>query len=104
MGQGDLGLALRGPLGGLEAMLREHMERHRTQEAEAVRGAMVMMAKELSAAHEEQMRKQAEILAFSEQRAEAKLKAARRAAQTRLQTACASLERQCEARLAEAAQ
>ena len=98
----DLGQALRGPLGTLEMALREKLEQHRMQEAEASREALHALASQLRAQHDDQIRKQVVVATFTEQHAEAKLKAARRAAQTRLVEACAVLERQCEARLAEA--
>ena len=149
MEHSDLGQALRGPLSNLETALRDHLERHRRQEAEASREALHALASQLSAQYDEQMQKQAEVLGFSEkapprhtsmaphrhatlprhtsmapsdllllcnalhpaytstltaQHAEAKLKAARVAAQTRLVEARTVLERQCEARLAKAAQ
>ena len=133
MEHSDLGQALRGPLSNLETALRDHLERHRRQEAEASREALHALASQLRAQYDEQMQKQAEVLGFSEkalprhaamrhttlsckalhpaytttltaQHAEAKLKAARIAAQTRLVEARTVLERQCEARLAEAAQ
>ena len=100
----DLGQALRGPLGTLEMALREKLEQHRMQEAEASREALHALASQLRAQHDDQIRKQVVVATFTEQHAEAKLKAARRAAQTRLVEACAVLERQCEARLAEAGQ
>lgn len=100
----DLGQALRGPLGTLETALREKLEQHRRQEADASREALHALSSQLRAQHDEQIRKQAAVLDFSEKHAEAKLKAARCAAQTRLVEARAVLERQCEARLAEAAQ
>lgn len=103
MCNGDLGTALRGPLGVLEQQLKEDLERHRAEEVEAAKEALVMLSSQLESMHGEQMKKQAEVLAFIERRAEAKLKAARRAAQTRLDTTTTALERKFEARLAEAA-
>ena len=66
MEHSDLGQALRGPLSNLETALRDHLERHRRQEAEASREALHALASQLSAQYDEQMQKQAEVLGFSE--------------------------------------
>ena len=63
----DLGQALRGPLGTLETALREKLERHRRQESEASREALHALSSQLSTQHDEQIRKQAAVLGFSEQ-------------------------------------
>ena len=72
----DLGQALRGPLGTLEMALREKLEQHRMQEAEASREALHALASQLRAQHDDQIRKQVVVATFTEQHAEAKLKAA----------------------------
>ena len=66
MEHSDLGQALRGPLSNLETALRDHLERHRRQEAEASREALHALASQLRAQYDEQMQKQAEVLGFSE--------------------------------------
>ena len=48
MEHSDLGQALRGPLSNLETALRDHLERHRRQEAEASREALHALASQLS--------------------------------------------------------
>ena len=94
MEQGDLGEAMRGPIDTLETAFRVSIERHRLHEAEAAREALHCLSSQLTARHEEQMRTQAAAHAHKEQRADARLKAARRAAQMRLVEARATLEPQ----------
>lgn len=94
MEQGDLGEAMRGPIDTLETAFRVSIERHRLHEAEAARESLHGLSSQLTARHEEQMRTQAAAHAHKEQRADARLKAARRAAQMRLVEARATLEPQ----------
>ena len=72
MEHSDLGQALRGPLSNLETALRDHLERHRRQEAEASREALHALASQLRAQYDEQMQKQAEVLGLRRELSELK--------------------------------
>ena len=93
-GATDVGEAMRGPMDALATSLRSLLEQHRSDAAAAHAEQRTTITERLEAAHEVEVRRLKEGLAYRERQHAARLEATRRAAQQQLREATKHAESQ----------
>ena len=93
---------LRAPLDGLSTGTRALAKRRGADEADAIKRSLAVLASDLTAVHETELRRVRDSLAHAKRQANGKLETIRRSMQTQLAETKENLRRDCEARVAEA--